>query len=121
MDNKSQCYLVLNEHNIPSLRHIRLTNPNSVNYINQEKSSFEIAFDLFRYHKKIVIKPDNSYEGIDVFICDTEKDIEVILVDLFSRHRFLAVSPFVEIANEFRVVFLDGNCELIYKKIDLSF
>ena len=116
MDNKYQCSLVLSENNIATLKYYKLCRMDSDNLI-MGKSNFEIVYEIFTKHNKVVIKPNNSFEGNSVFLCHSSRDIEKNLYRAFQKHKYLVASPYINIKNEYRVVFLDGVCKLIYKKI----
>ena len=66
----------------------------------------------------VVIKPAAGESGgFDVYKCETEQQITDVVADLATRHRSLAVSPFVDITQEYRVVVLDGEPLLIFEKV----
>lgn len=65
----------------------------------------------------MVIKPNvGESGGYDVVKCDTKDDVTLALSELSARHRVLAVSPFITITHEYRVVVLDGTVLLSYAK-----
>ncbi len=116
IDSKSLCSTVLSDNNIPVVTHIKLCRPNIEKYDLQIKSNYKVCIDLLNQYGKVVIKPDNSCEGTNVYFCQTEKEIETALEKVFINYKFAATSMFINIVNEYRVFYLDGEILYIYKK-----
>lgn len=117
MDSKSLCSLVLKNYGIPSVYHQRLIHPCSPKYIQQEISNFRFCCKYLKKHNKVVLKPDNSYEGTGVFFCKSEKEIEFALEKIFSNYKTASISKFIEIINEYRLFYLEGEILFAYKKV----
>lgn len=116
IDSKSLCSCVLRNNEIPSVYHEKLIHPCSPKYIYQEIANFSICEKFLEKYNKIVLKPDNSYEGTGVFICQSKKDIEFALEKIFSNYKTAAVSGYIEIINEYRLFYLEGDILFVYRK-----
>ena len=75
---------------------------------------------LESYPEGIVVKPNEGTSGRSVFLVTTEEELERATKDVFSSHLSLAISPFVEIEQEVRVILLDGEARVVYSKERIS-
>ncbi|MEU6151243.1 ATP-grasp domain-containing protein [Actinosynnema sp. NPDC047251] len=64
-----------------------------------------------------VLKPHRESSGVDVLRAVDEAQARTALAHLASRYRAIAVSPFLPIEDEFRLVVLDGEVLLVYRKV----
>jgi glutathione synthase/RimK-type ligase-like ATP-grasp enzyme len=64
----------------------------------------------------IVVKPNEGTSGEQVYKVSSEPDLELAVHKIFSSHLSLAISPFVDIEDEVRVVVLDQRPIVVYKK-----
>lgn len=117
VDSKSLCSNVLFSNGIPVVEHQKLFRYDTEEFNLLKKSNVEICFEMLKEHSQIVLKPDNSCEGSCVFKCCTFKEIEIALFTIFGEYKFAAVSPYINIKNEYRAFYLEGSILLIYKKI----
>lgn len=115
-DNKFATYTVLNSVGISSVPYIKLPRIDTEDYTQLDESIFEICRKLLCQHKKIVIKPNNSYEGTDVYKCHSLKDVENILFNIEKKYKYLVVSPYIDAVAEYRLFFLDNTILYAYKK-----
>jgi ribosomal protein S6--L-glutamate ligase len=65
----------------------------------------------------IVVKPYKESSGIDVYRATTRTELRDDLALLARRYWAVAVSPYIDIVDEYRVVVLDRNVKLIYRKV----
>lgn len=117
VDSKSLCSNVLLNNEIPVVEHEKLFRYDSEEFNMFKKSNFTICFEMLKKHSQIVLKPDNSCEGSYVFKCCTVNEIEFALFTIFSKYKTAAVSPYIDIKNEYRAFYLEGKILLVYKKI----
>ena len=75
---------------------------------------------LESYPGGIVVKPNEGTSGRSVFLVTTEEELERAAKEVFSSHLSLAISPFVEIEEEVRVILLDGEPHVVYSKERIS-
>lgn len=70
--------------------------------------------------RDVVVKDNEGTGGRGVTRCRSVVELEEAVYRLFERVQSLAVSPFVDIAHEFRFVMLRGACECVYEKVRAS-
>ena len=114
--DKYGTYVVLKDKNIPVIEYELLFNEEA----RQDyciKTSLEKAREYFyKNNEKMVIKPNNGHEGIDVYFCDKEEKIEPILKQIFKQNNDLVLCPYYDIKKEYRTIYLNGKCILTYGK-----
>ena len=67
-DNKYEMFKVLYSCGIPVVSCDKLFRVGTEEYTNNYDSNFHICEKFLKQHKTIVIKPNNSYEGKNVFL-----------------------------------------------------
>src|SRR5260370_14726422 len=73
--------------------------------------------DLLSQHPEgLVVKPNEGTSGKSVFWVSTRPRLERAVAEIFSSHLTLAVSPFVEIEDEVRVIVIDELAVVVYRK-----
>lgn len=115
-DNKYATYSVLNSIGVPSVPCIKLPRIDTEDYTQLGESISEICQKLLHKYKKIVIKPNNSYEGTDVYKCHNLKDVENVLFHIEKKYKYLVASPYIDALAEYRLFFLDNTILYAYKK-----
>ena len=79
--------------------------------------SHEAMHELLRtYPDGVVAKPNEGTSGRLVFRARTEAELDHAVSEVFASHLGLALSPYVEIAEEVRVILLDGAPLAVYRK-----
>ena len=116
-DNKSSTNEVLHQKRIPCVEYKRYNchYKNGI-LIMDDKTIDDINNDLLKYHQ-IVLKPDNGYEGVDVYRVKTISDISHISSHFKSSYKYICSSPYYNVKNEYRTICLNGIALLSYKKI----
>jgi glutathione synthase/RimK-type ligase-like ATP-grasp enzyme len=71
---------------------------------------------LRTYPDGVVAKPNEGTSGRLVFRVGNEEELDHAVSEIFGSHLGLAISPFVEIAEEVRVILLDGAALAVYRK-----
>lgn len=115
-DNKYETYQILREANIPIVTHQKIYRVDTENYNTHSISNLEICIDFLKKHSTIILKPNNSYEGNDVYKCSSIKEIEQVLFQIGNKYKFLVVTPYVSAIAEYRCFYLQGQILLIYRK-----
>jgi hypothetical protein len=64
----------------------------------------------------VVIKPNEGTSGRDVLLATDRPALEFAVNRIFSSHPGLAISPYVEIEDEIRVILIDGVPAVVYRK-----
>jgi glutathione synthase/RimK-type ligase-like ATP-grasp enzyme len=79
--------------------------------------SWQAMRDLLGQHPEgIVVKPNEGTSGKSVFLVSTRPELERAAAEIFSSHLTLAVSPYLEIDDEVRVVVIDELALVVYRK-----
>jgi glutathione synthase/RimK-type ligase-like ATP-grasp enzyme len=101
---------------IPHIAHTQFSNPVLKDYA-PTTGLREAMRDLLRQHPQgIVMKPNEGTSGQLVFKVTNEAELDEAEREIFASHLSLAVSPFVEIAEEVRVVLIDDTPLAVYAK-----
>lgn len=64
----------------------------------------------------VVVKPNEGTSGNSVFKVSSEPELELAVHRIFSSSLSLAISPFLDIENEVRVVLMDHHPLVVYSK-----
>lgn len=116
VNDKYATYEVLKKNNIEVLKHIMLFNPiTREEYAENLEKQVEEALEEF--NGQVIIKANNSCQGKDVFLLTQKQEIVQKVRELFSKgSNGVSACPFKDIEAEYRVIYLDGNIEYVYKK-----
>lgn len=101
---------------IPHVEHRLFTHPRLAGYISGEGSWAEMMAFAQQHQFKLVCKPSTGTGGEDVFRVRSQLDLEKLVHQLFQTHRSICLSPFYNIDEEYRLIFLAGQVELVYAK-----
>jgi glutathione synthase/RimK-type ligase-like ATP-grasp enzyme len=101
---------------IPAAEHEFFMSPSNIHYTGGNGNWARLT-GLLQRHGRLVCKRNNGSGGIGVYIVSGQPELELTVSEIFRGSRSMSVSPFYDIINEFRVIMLDGNVRLIYKKI----
>ncbi len=117
-NDKYATYEVLKSQNVPVIEHTMIFNPGTrSHYIQEEEGVWEIAHKEFeRLNHKVVVKPNDGWEGKEVSLCHTKKELEVTIEKLFQKHGTVSICPYYDIKTEYRTFYINGKVELIYGK-----
>jgi glutathione synthase/RimK-type ligase-like ATP-grasp enzyme len=101
---------------IACVPHTVFLNPALDEHIPQP-GSWQAMLELLEKHPEgIVIKPNEGTSGKSVFLVSTRPKLERAAAEIFSSHLTLAISPYVEIEEEVRVVVIDELALVVYRK-----
>jgi glutathione synthase/RimK-type ligase-like ATP-grasp enzyme len=115
-NDKSATSEVLASSGISCIPHIMFLNPKLGKHVVPEGSRDEM-FGLLRKHPHgLVLKPNEGTSGRSVFRARNEIELDHAVNEIFSSHLALAISPYVEIADEVRVTLLDDAPRVVYRK-----
>lgn len=113
-DDKSALSDVLTSLNIPNVEHKFFERADSENIDNN--GTWKNIQNYFTQHKKIVCQTNNGSGGKNVFKCENPKEMEIAVNSIFSTHRGISISPYVDIKNEYRVIVEGNEAMVIYNK-----
>lgn len=116
-DDKFALYEVLKAKGIPVIEHNIVYNKDNHYDYAITCNTYEYVKDYFlKQNQNIVIKPNNGMCGNDVFNITDINEIDKILDKLFIKNFSISICPFYNIKHEYRVVMLDGESKLVYRK-----
>jgi len=115
-NDKSASSEVLAFSGISCIPHTIFLSPRLGNHIVPEGSRDEML-ELLRTHPNgLVVKPNEGTSGRSVFRVENAIELDRAANEIFSSHLSLAISPYVEIADEVRVTLLDDVPRVVYRK-----
>ena len=118
MDDKYAMYDVLSFCDVPIIKHHILYYESNQNDYAIGYNDFEYLKELFhQYHCDIVMKTNSGSCGVGVYHVQDEESLYELYQKLGKKHRSLSVCPFYHIRHEFRCIVVDGQVELLYKKV----
>jgi glutathione synthase/RimK-type ligase-like ATP-grasp enzyme len=107
---------VLNLSGVPCIPHTLFLGPKLAAYAPASGSWETVLGLLDEYPAGLVVKPNEGTSGDCVFLVTTRPKLEVAATRIFSAYPSLAVSPYVEIEDEVRVVLVDDLPVVVYSK-----
>lgn len=107
---------VLREANVPRVEHALFLHPDMARYVRHPGNWPGMLHAFERCGRDVVIKDNTGTGGRDVFRARDLVSMEDAVLRLFSRGSAVALSPFVEVQQETRLVLLDGACLAAYSK-----
>lgn len=117
-DDKFATYEVLKAGNVPVIEHRLLYDENNPTPYARNYQSKPYVEQFFRENgNHIVIKPTNGYCGENVYQVASMEEVSPILEKIFHHSCSAVMCPFYEILNEYRLIMLDGEVRLAYKKV----
>lgn len=114
--DKSAVADLLAYNHIPHVEHRLFLQPRLANYVSSQGSWAKMSAYADQHHYQLVVKPNDGTGGNDVYHVTTQLQLEQVVQNLFATHRAICLSPFYKIQREYRVIVLNGQCELVYAK-----
>ena len=116
-DDKFALYEVLKAKGIPIIEHKIVYNTDNHCDYAITCNTYEYVKDYFlKQNQNIVIKPNNGMCGFDVFNITDINEIDKVLDKLFIKNFSISICPFYNIKHEYRIIMLDGESKLVYRK-----
>jgi glutathione synthase/RimK-type ligase-like ATP-grasp enzyme len=101
---------------VPCVPHTLVLNPGLNQYVAPSHPWETMLRHLRENPKGLVVKPNEGTSGELVFMVTGEQDLELAAHRIFSANASLALSPYLDIENEVRVVLLDHQPVVVYEK-----
>jgi len=101
--------------NIPTVEHYFFMSPINQKYVSPKGNWKEISA-LLEKHKEIVCKTNNGTGGKNIYHVTNEFELEKAVFKIFKKSRSMAISPYYDIENEYRLIVLNGKIKLVYSK-----
>lgn len=115
-NDKSATSDVLALSGIACVPHTLVLNPELSAFV-PPRGSWEMMLELLLQSPDgLVVKPNEGTSGKSVFWVTTKSALELAVKRIFSAHTALAVSLYLAIEDEVRVVVLDGHPLVVYAK-----
>jgi len=111
--DKSALSDVLSLNNIPHIHHTLFKNPKSF----KEYKDNTLLNYLTKNPQGVVLKDNNGSCGKDVYLIKTKHQLKKYARVIFKNFLDIAVCPYVNYTDEYRLIMLDGECLVCYKKI----
>ncbi|MBI5279897.1 MAG: RimK-like protein [Burkholderiales bacterium] len=114
--DKGACSDLLREESVPAVEHHIVFRPDWARFTGQA-SAFQSALQLFEsFGRDVVCKDNHGTGGALVFRARTVNQLEMALASVFAAHHACAISPYLAIDDEVRVVLVDGAATAVYAK-----
>ena len=118
MDDKYAFYDIVSNLGIPACEHRIFYKPgNGYEYAKGCNSYLDIYRCFDEYDRDVVVKINNGSLGIDVYHVKDKERLKEIVDKLFIKNYSISICPYYKIKNEYRVIVLDKEIKLVYKKI----
>jgi glutathione synthase/RimK-type ligase-like ATP-grasp enzyme len=101
---------------IACITHTQFSNPVLTDYIPASGLHEAMRALLMQHPQGVVVKPNEGTSGRLVFKVISEAELDDAAREIFTSHLSLAISPYVEIAQEVRVVLIDDVPLVVYEK-----
>lgn len=108
---------ILEVHGIPHVHHTAFMCPPMQKFVGGDGCFQEILQIFEQSGRNLVVKDNEGTGGNLVFHVTTRKELELAAYEIFSRCNSIALCPYYEILQEYRVVLLDGAVKVIFSKI----
>lgn len=119
LDDKYAFYDTLKYLGIPVCEHKIFYHENNQNRYAVGCHTKDDLLKLFDdYNHNIVIKPNKGSMGIGVYHITNKSDLLEKVKLLLTTNYSISICPFYHIKNEYRVVILDNEIKLMFKKIN---
>jgi glutathione synthase/RimK-type ligase-like ATP-grasp enzyme len=105
---------------IDCVPHQLFLSPKLGKHVAPEGSREAMLVLLRKYAEGVVLKPNEGTSGRSVFRARNETELDEAVRAIFGSHPSLAISPFVDIAEEVRVILLDDDPLAVYRKERVS-
>ncbi len=117
MDDKYAFYDTLKNIDIPACIHnIIYRENNNYEYAKNCHTKEDIISYFNKYNSDVVIKPNIGSLGLGVYHITNKDELLEKTNELLKENFSISICPFYNIKNEYRVIILDNNIKLIYKK-----
>ncbi len=115
-NDKSATADVLTLRGVACIPHMLFLNPR-LNAPNSPQGSWQAMLKLLDEHPAgVVVKPNEGTSGKSVFLATNRPALELAVDRVFATSPGLAISPFVEIDDEVRVILIDETPAVVYRK-----
>ncbi|WP_166299244.1 ATP-grasp domain-containing protein [Bradyrhizobium sp. 2S1] len=115
-NDKSACAEVLASAGVSAIPHTLVLGAKLSKHIPGSDSLEAMQRLLHEHPRGLAVKPNEGTSGELVFRVTTRGQLETAVARILAVHPSLAISPYVEIEDEVRVVLLDDRALIVYGK-----
>jgi len=108
---------VLRANGIPAAVHEFFMPPSASAQYTGGTGNWERLSALLKQHGRLVLKRNSGSGGTGVYLVQNQGELEAVSGDIFRGGRYMAVCPYYEIENEFRLIILNGQVRVVYRKM----
>jgi glutathione synthase/RimK-type ligase-like ATP-grasp enzyme len=114
-EDKSTTSEILSYAGIPNIEHRCFMSPMNMKYVEADGNWNNILAMLGKY-KTLVLKDNKGTGGLSVYRVRNAVELENAAQILFQSAHSISVSPYYNILQEYRLIYLDGEIKLVYHK-----
>ena len=114
--DKSIASEIMSQQGIACVEHICFMAPHMFKFVGGN-GNWKNLIDMLEKYGEIVCKDNAGTGGNQVFLVRNQKELEQAADLIFRRADAMAVSPYYPIHDEYRVILLDEDVQLVFKKI----
>jgi glutathione synthase/RimK-type ligase-like ATP-grasp enzyme len=114
--DKSATFEVLAAGGVPAVEHVLFHAPSMRPYVPEAGNWAHMLQCFEAWSSDVVCKSHAGTGGTRVFRAKTQVELEECVQLLFGSGRALTISPYVDFVHECRVIVLDGEARLAYRK-----
>jgi len=107
---------LLQFHRVPRVEHRIFHTPQMAAYVPITGNWDQMLAYFESCQRDVVCKTNEGTGGRDVTRARTPLELEAAVLQLFSKSRSLCLSPYIDIAAEYRVALLDSEVQFLYRK-----
>lgn len=115
--NKYDTYEVLKSQNVPIITHLLVHSPTRRPKKIDNNGIWPSIISFFRENGILVVKANTGSEGKEVFLCQTQKELEIAVHKLLGKKMSISICPYYDIETEYRCFYLNGKIYMIYGKV----
>ena len=115
-NDKAALATILNKFNIPHIPHFYFDSPLQTEYCSSNGIWKKLQALMKRYGK-LVCKVNRGTGGNHVYKVTNPRELEAAVLEIFKTSRSMAVSPYLDIKNEYRVIVANNEFQYAFQKI----
>ena len=109
--DKSATSTILLNNGVSCVEHVLLKNPSLFKNWNEE-----VLQNLLKEYKTVVVKDNHGSCGNLIYKANNIKEAKKSAQLIFDLNKDVAISPFVNFTDEYRLIMLNNKCEICFKK-----
>lgn len=115
-NDKAATFEVLDRAGIAAVPHRLFMHPRFLTFMSIEGNWLAMREAFEAFGGDAVLKDNEGTGGMELARIRSVAELELAAQRLFNATRSLAISPYLEIVSETRVILLDGDCLVVYTK-----